>query len=301
MSLTWTRLREMLKKEISTPGAEQTFRAAQPRTALLGSFANPQSAVDWLLARRCHSVEDEDAVLRELRTCCLADDGALWMAVLFLGLWPVFEWVLGKVSKFADEDQAGISAIWEGVLQALEREDLWSRPGVAKRVMYFVRKRARGDLRADAREEKKLQRVAAYEEAGTPKDGGKLRVTESTEAWPAFSNRSPRKDDSDEGEVRQLRRLLVEQLGLPASDAELLIRHFVKGETLLDIASDYGISHVACRQRCSRITRRLHSRSDEVRTALVTHLRESGMGNREGSLPLTEPDGGEGCAGPWTN
>jgi len=300
MSLSWSKLRHVLRKEISCSEAEQAFRTTGSRSELLGAFTGPQGAVDWLLAHRSHGIEDEDALVRELRALCLADDDGPWMAVLFLGLWPTFEWVKGKIFRIAKNDQTCISAIWEGLLQALEKENLWSRPGAVKRLMYFIRKHADKDLK-DKSEKKKLRRIASYEEAGVPKDGGTLRITESPEAWPAFSNRSPRKDDSDESEIQSLRQLLVDRLGLSAPNAELLIRHFVRGETLADLASVYGISDVACRQRCSRIKCWLAAREDEVKSALVTHRERAGLEYGDETLLLDDPDGGDGCVRPWMN
>jgi DNA-directed RNA polymerase specialized sigma24 family protein len=254
-----------------------------------------------LLAPATHPVADEDAVVRELRGLCRADDTGFWMSLLFLGLWPVFEWGFRRVRKTAGTDHAAISGLWDGLLQALERDDLWDRPGVARRLMYVVRQRAYRTLEADRREAEKLGRVAAYEVAGLPKEEGKLLIRDSLESWPAFSNRSPRKDDSLEPEIAALRLLLTERLHLSAAEAELIIRHFVRGETLADLASEYGITATLCRKRCSRAKLKLTARKEEARAALVTLSEPAGLGNREAAETLDDPDGGDPWARPWMN
>ena len=301
MTLSWSGLRQILRQEVARPEAKRAYRAASVASVRLRGLGGPQGAVEWLLAPASHPVADEDAVVRELRVLCRADDTGFWMSLLFLGLWPVFEWGFRRVRKTAGTDHVAISAIWDGVLQALERDDLWDRPAVARRLMYFVRQRAYRILDADRREKEKLWRVAAYEEAGLPKGKGKLLIRDSLESWPAFSSRSPRKDDSLESEIVALRLLLTDRLHLSAAEAELLIRHFVRGETLADLASEYGITPTVCRKRCSRAKQKLTARKQEVRAALVTLSGPAGLGNREEAETLDDPDGGDECARPWMN
>jgi len=301
MDLSWSKLRDVLRRETARPEVERMYRRASAASDRLRALGGPQGAVEWMLAPASHPVADEDAVVRELRVLCRADDTGFWMSLLFLGLWPVFEWGFRLIRKMAGTDHAAISAIWDGLLQALERDDLWDRPGIGRRLMYFVRQRAYRMLDADRREKKHVGRVVAYEEAGLPKEEGKLLVRDSLESWPAFSNRSPRKDDSLESEIAALRFLLTDRRRLSAEEAELIIRHFVRGETLADLASECGITPTVCRKRCSRAKQKLTARKEEVKAALVTLSGRGGLESREEAETLDDPDGGDPCVRPWMN
>ena len=301
MDLSWSKLREILRREVARTEAERTYRRASTASDRLRALGGPQGAVEWLLAPASHPVEDEDAVLYELRALCRADDTGFWVSLLFLGLWPVFEWGFRRVRTPERGDPSAISAIWGALLDALERDDLWNRSGIAQRLMYLVRQRAQRILEVDRREAQKLEHVAAYEEAGLPKKQGKLQIRDSQESWPAFSNRPPREDDSLDTEIAALRLLLTERLHVNASDTELLIRHFVRGETLADLALEYGISPFACRKRCSRAKQKLEAREEEVRAALVTLRGRDGLESREGATTSDDPDGGDACARSWMN
>jgi DNA-directed RNA polymerase specialized sigma24 family protein len=301
MALTWSELRRALQKEVSGWQAEQAFRKATAAGGPLAALASPQAAVAWLLAFKSHPREEEDAVLSVLRGLAGADPQGPWPAVLFLGLWPTMEWAFHHVRVEGQDDQARISALWGGLEEALEKEEVWDRAGIALRLRYFVWGRAKRVLHADEREQVKLRAVAAHEEAGLPKQGRELLVMDSPTAWPAFANRSPQKDDADAGEILALRRLLTDGLDLPAATADLLIRHFVRGETLAELASEYGISPVACRQRCSRAVGYLRRRKEALRRHAVTLAGHDDMERWEGAPDEETPERSEGCPGPWMN
>jgi len=304
MLLTWNGLRRALNQEIETPEAQKAFLAAGRGNPLLGRFPGPEEFVAWLLDHKNHSVADEDEALRVLRKLSLTrkPESTLWQSILLLGIWPAVEWVFRKVRECEqDGDGAAISALWGGIVGALDKDDLWTEPGIAKRLMYFLWRRARADLRDVEFEHGKLARVHNHLMAGMMKwRQGDEPSPELLESWPSFASRCEEEAAPTDSELASLHDQLTVKLQLPISDADLLIRHFVMGESLADIAKDCDISPAACRQRCSRIVKRLRTQPVRVRRGLVTLSNLNGMDSREDELPHDD-EGDDACPEPWMN
>lgn len=274
MRLTWSKLRCALRKEISGLQAEKAFNKPTTDSPTLRTLGGPQATVEWLLDYKSHDRGEEDAVLRELRHQSQMGFKGPWLAVLFLGMWPVMEWTFRRMLTRAKSDGEAISAIWGGLAVALGNNKIWDEPGVARRLMYFVDRRAKADLTASGKERKGAKRVWAYLDAGVPKFNGLQHVDDSQETphevLPAFLNPPSREDDSDEGERRLVRQLLVDRWATTEPEADLLIRHFVQGDTLAAMAMEMGETKTNCRARCSRAICRLRKDGDSVRNLLVT-------------------------------
>lgn len=300
-SFTWSGLRGALTKDVSGLRAERAFKKARQGEPALATLASPRAAVEWLLDFKRHGREEEDAVLRVLRRQSQTDKDGPWLAVLFLGLWPTMEWTFHRVRGFAREDPAAISALWGGLAEALGKDEIWGRPRVARRLMYFVWGRARAELTANRVETRKVAHVAAHLVAGMPKRDLKPYLDEVQEAWPAFSNRSTEKPTVDAAETDAIQRVLEQGAGLSRPKADLVIRHFVQGETLAAIAKEKRETPAACRARSCRAIQDLRERGDWVRHLLVTLGRPHDMEIREEASLTEDPEGSDRCTEHWMN
>ena len=302
MHLTWRELRVALRKEITQPEMEAAFQRMRGKHLIVRPHIDAGSMVRWLLDYRSHEMEAEDEMLMLLRQLALDSSSGPWQSLLFLGVWPSMEWVFRKLLPVAEDDHSIISAIWGGLIDVMEQDEFWRRPGVAKRLMYAVWKRARKDLLAPKKERERSIRLAEAEYAALPKISGDPIVRETQDAWPThFKNPNNQSPEIPE-EIEKLRQLLVDHTQLSPAESELLIRHFVWEEPLSVIASQLGITHAACRKRCSRAVGKLRIIPSRLRYLFVTHLKSDGMEVRERDDDRNENErGGQTCHKAWMN
>jgi len=302
MHLTWKELRVALTKEITQPEAERAFRLIRSKYPVFDPYIDTGSAVKWLLDYRSHEVEAEDAMLTLLRSLALDSSSGPWQSLMFLGIWPSMEWVFRKLLPFSKGDHSIISAIWGGLIDVMDKDEFWCRPDIAKHLMYAVWKRARKNLLSPKKEREQTARLAKAEYAALPKISGDPIIRETQDAWPSHFKSHGDKPPEIPEEIKDLRQLLVDDLLLSEADSDLLIRHFVSEEPLSDIAEQLGITPAACRQRCSRMVRRLRFIPSRLRWLLVTHLNVDGMEIRKRDNDANNnEEGGSKCPKVWMN
>ncbi len=302
MSLLWKELRIALNREIESIEARKIFAGIRESDPVLKDFQDPKALVNWLLDHDRHPMLEEDRALKILRDLCLdkSEKAGIWQSILLLGLWPMAEWVYHKI-RDASEDEEVISAFWGGFNAALDKDDLWSQTGVAKRWMYFLWKRARANIREVELEHGKLAQVHAHLAAGAPKrQDASDPEPEIMETWPEFRSKSDEEAGFASDELYTIHSQLTGVLRLSEAEADLVVRHFVLGESFSDIASTLNITPAACRQRCSRIIKRLRALPVRVRRTLVTHSNLNGMEGKKGDFS-NDDEGEDSCPKHWMN
>ena len=299
MSLTWSKFREGLLREITDTKSRKAFERARRSSPGLARFGSPEALVTWLLEYKGHAPSEEDNLLREVLTLYRTDERerGVWLAMLILGLWPSLTWVFQRLWPIgkgiymgaipflddtatdveADEpepqppppailparvclDEIIASAIWDAMLAALDDEHLGDVPGIAKRLMYAVRKQARVQLLDSEMEHKRQKHLAEEVTQAIPKCNGEPFIGWG-DAFPSLLTETA--DDPDtrppDSDLHELTERLIREFNLSSSDVDLLIRHAVHHETLADIARERGGSFPALRQRYSRAIRKLRA------------------------------------------
>ena len=276
MHLTWRNLRTALTRAIHQPEAEREFRRIKEQFPVLAAHGEAGALVNWLSDFRSHDQSDEDEVLLLLRRLILDSEHTFWQSGLFLGLWQPMEWVHRKLQPFGENESTIISAIWGGLIAALEIDKLWNQPGIAKRVMYAVWERAKKELLEPQRERERLDRLVNMEFVALPRCAGEPLYSAFENLWPIHRLKKGIQAPHIPEEIESLRQKLRGDFALRSDDADLLIDHFVRDQPLYTIAAQRGLSYAACRQRCSRVARRLRKKCIEKGVG-VTKLRPSSL------------------------
>lgn len=278
MLLTWKSFRRKLERGITGPSALKRFRKFNKTRDVLRPFNSPEDLVAWLLDYKSHPRDEEDRMLRVLRKLHLASESRdpLWMSIVILGLWPTLEWVFGRLQKTHKEGKAAF-VILEEIAFTFEDERLWIKSKIAINLMYTVWKRSSQTLLKDQTEYKKLKKVVEHLALGVPRKGGKIIVEESKESWPLYAQKKQDPQSFSGVEIKPILSRLTKSFGLSETDAYIVIRHAVTGDSHSDIAADCHLSHVAVRQRYARAKKRIRAEFEKLQENDVTTIALEGL------------------------
>ncbi len=270
----------------------------------LAYFDSPEHLVDWLLDYESHGIDAEDDVLRSLRNLHTAGDqnSTLWLAILLLGLWPAMEWSFCRIRRLYPSDAEAAGSIWDAVCGRLEKDDLWEKPRIAKRLMYAAwtnsRRQALREFDRKNREISLDQLLGALAQVDNKQEKAQRPGEEDTphppkSITPAALISLPDIFNSEKQPLDVLQDRLVCEAGLSPSDAELLIDHIVIGERLVDLAKIYGISPSAIRKRYQRAKAQLRDSQGVFPKNPVTFFLSGDLGRQEGNSPFPNTTGGD--------
>ena len=264
MGFTWKDFRKGMQIELTVASNIRLFDEVKQKHPSLAHFGSPEHLVDWLLDYESHTTDDEDEVLRSLRDLHIADDQntTLWIAILLLGLWPAMEWAFCRVRRLYISDAETASSIWEAVCNRLEKNELWEKPRIAKRIMYaaWTRSRCRA-LREIEKHNREISLDQLLRALGDDDDHDKEQGNKPDEKdtphppkppVPTGLTCPPEFLDSKNQPVDVLQNRLICEAGLSNSDAEILIDHIIFGKKLVDMARAKGISPATIRKRYQR-------------------------------------------------
>jgi len=240
------------------PTAGAFFNAAKRLHPELSKLDSPASLFEWLLDFSANSTEDEDAVLRVIRSLTIEPESRpFWVATLALGLWPALTWAFCKIRPARESDYEAADEIYVAFERGLTDESLWLEPRVIKRLMSRLWCRAARQIKSEKSESIKFQ--------------------EYFESIPQADIHSPflclvdKKLDEPAVDDEQKRLIckLVDKLEFSELDAIIVVRHSLAGLTHAEIAEELKLSAASVRQRYSRAIKKVQKKSKNTVTLLV--------------------------------
>ena len=304
MGFTWKDFRKGMQAELTVASNLRLFDRVKEKHPNLARFDTPEHLADWLLDYESHGTDAEDDVLRSLRNLHIAADqnSNLWLAILLLGLWPAMEWAFCRIRRLYRSDAEASSSIWEAVCNRLEKDDLWEKPRIAKRLMYAAwtnsRRQALRELSRKNRETSLDQLLGALAQVDNKREKALGPGEEDTphpprSVTPAALISVPEIFNSESQPLDVLQDRLIDEAGLSRSDVELLIDHIITGKKLVDLAKAHGISPSAIRKRFQRAKAQLRDSQRDFSKKPVTFFLSGDLGRQEGNSPFSNTTGGD--------
>ncbi len=234
------RIRHALEGDLVSETYGALFKAFSRRSSHAKQFDGWSELIASLQARVAPP-DVEDAVLRDLRACYLAEPGPLWHTVLTLVYFPALSSIHAKTRRWGADPEVLWSDVHWAFLQAIMKTHPSSCPLGMARKLYDntyegLRRIYRKEWKHARREKPSGDFNFPQGELGSPELG-----------FAALEHR-------DEG-ARALERLqeLAKAGAFPRDDLDLFLETRVKGVALEEAARSRGISYQAAKKRCQRM------------------------------------------------